>query len=134
MIGEDDDWSSVVCRTVRMTFVASLRIRSVAESNVAGRSAQRTIGNDRASSSACAFRAATTRDLYIRFEIIVTMTGSDVRRVVRSGRPGVPVRDRIRSAICEYIMKGKALHGSNEKGKHGTCAVNQVNVVILGMS
>ena len=25
--------SSVVCRTVRMTFVASLRIRSVAESN-----------------------------------------------------------------------------------------------------
>jgi hypothetical protein len=32
--------SSVVCRTVRMTFVASLRIRSVAESNVAGRSAE----------------------------------------------------------------------------------------------
>ena len=57
------------------------------------------------------------------------MTGSDVRRVVRSGRPGVPVRDRIRSAICEYIMKGKALHGQTSKGKHGTCAVNQVKVV-----
>jgi hypothetical protein len=95
MIGEDDDWSSVVCRTVRMTFVASLRIDAASLSRTSLVARLRTIGNDRASSSACAFRAATTRTRYIRFEIIVTMTGSDVRRVeirrvVRSGR--CPVR------------------------------------------
>ena len=59
--------SSVVCRTVRMTFVASLRIRSVAESNVAGRSAETNRSETiapRVPPASVHCRAAT-RDLYI---------------------------------------------------------------------
>ena len=115
--------SSVVCRTVRMTFVASLRIRSVAESNVAGRSAEtrlrRTIGNDRASSSACvgALPCGHPRPVHIRFEITVTMTGSDVPGVwlcccwfavaARSGFDRV-ARSGIGDLCTVIHLKGKA--------------------------
>jgi len=104
---------------------------------------RRTIGNDRASSSACvgALPCGHPRPVHIRFEITVTMTGSDVPGVwllVRGRRSsagpvlGFTVRSRDPgSAICDTFERKSdyMVQTRKESVCCNSLAVNQINVV-----